>query len=418
FFIFLGIEIGFHVAANAAPVPIRFLVPTGPYSLKAERALASVVEDFNRLNPGVKVTILKRGDEFSTLKELMALHLAGDPPEIAAIEPAEFGAIDTSSIGIRGQKLSPFFVGMKPWIQNLTKSKKGQWITLPFQLSIPILVADQEMIYRAHVDPEKLPQTWNGFVELCQKLAESLQKQKTENSGSLQKPSEEAFAVGFPLQGPRGLWIFEALAEKALWVREAGGVRSNRELSNEISVLQKLTDQPLLARPHETMDRALQSFLERRTPLLVATLDMLPYIASQATFRWSSVPLPKISGGSTQMVSGTSLLVTQDSKPVWDFLHFIYSPENAARWIAGGGFLSLKPKYESNSQWAKATIESPIYLKLLRNLDPKRTRNTDLEMVRSRTDWIQALHFLFSDKASRPSIDTILNQLDSHLTAR
>jgi ABC-type glycerol-3-phosphate transport system substrate-binding protein len=228
------------------------------------------------------------------------------------------------------------------------------------------------------------------------------------------------------LQGARGLWIFEALSAKPLWKRETGGLKSNRELAASIQAIQALLPPrtPELVSVEVSWERAIQDFLDRRSPLLVTSLDALPAIARKAPFRWKSALLPAIPstapGASSSLLTanGTELIVTRDHPEVWNFLRYLYSKEIAPRWCIPAGYLPLRPDWQKAKEWRQAPeayrevalAASKAFAKNSRH------RSTDTQVVRAHSEWISALHYLFGDTAKRLPTETVFTQLDSTLS--
>lgn len=371
---------------------IRFVVPNAPVAVPGERDLSNLVDEYNQSHrgPGAPlIQLVRRGDNFSSLKELIALYLAGEPPEIAAIECSELPALGRTLLA-------------KPIPKSLAGAQPN---SLPFEHSVPVLVADQEMLYRIHADHDRLPRTWEDLVKLAARIVEAV-------------PGSPPLAL--PLQGPRGLWIFEALAGKPLWIREAGGLKTNRDLERAIQSIQSLLSPraPELAASEMTWDRGLQDFLDRKAPLLVTTLDALPLIAHKASFRWKSGPLPTL-GHATPllMTSGADLIVTRDDPEVWKFLQYLYSKEISARWVPSGGFIPLKSEWQTTASWKQAPDSYRELAKTAAGaVGPTRiARSTDSDVVRAHTEWISALHYLFGETAKRLPTETVFTQLDSTL---
>ena len=381
----------------------RFLLPNTGTSMVLQKEITALLQEYNAIHPNSQVQLIRRGDPFSSLRDLIAMYLAGDVPEIAVIECGETPAAEATGL-------------LKPFPRLPRHSMPAAWsafphsqpqMALPFERTLPVLVADQEVLFRLKLEANRLPKTWNEFTAVAQKLSSLL---KNENQ---ERPAAEQYALALPLQGTRGLWLFEALAGKPLWKREPGGLKSERKLSEPISVLQRLLDTPGLARPEESWERAVQAFLDRKAPLLVTALDALPQITSQATFRWIAAPMPRISERDSPqwatLQGGTNLVITRNSPEVKSFLEFFYSPGVAARWIAAGGYFPL-----NNSQKGIVLKNStlPHYASIISALQPDAHRTSDVEVVRARSAWIQGLQLLFGDASKRLSSEDVFIQLD------
>lgn len=357
-----------------ALVPVRVLLPGG------QEEVSALIAEYNAKNPPAPVELVRRGEEYSSLKDLIASRLAGMPPDVAGIECAEAPALEGQGLAIpvpaaRAARLA---------------SSRTAAATLPFQRTAPALLINLEATKRD-------PASFAALLEAARAARDGYEQ-----------------GIAIPLLGSRGLWMLEALAGKPLWKREAGGLKANRELAPAIEALRKAIDEPGLARAEETWERALEAFLTRKTPFLVASLDAVPAVAAKAGFAWKTAPLPRFGGGRADSVSGTDLVVRRDAEEVWSFLEFLYSPEVAPRWLAAGGFLPWRAEWARSRGWKKAAARlGPSYLDVSRRLAGGRsTRSTDRDVVRARSVWIQALPGLFGEKSRRQSLDAVFTQLD------
>ncbi|OFZ41227.1 MAG: hypothetical protein A2070_03865 [Bdellovibrionales bacterium GWC1_52_8] len=347
-------------AASPSPspaVPVRFLVPNTAHTLEAQPVLAGIIEEYNRAHPQAPVSLIRRGEEYSSIQELIATELAGSTPELATLEYTEIPAISEL---------------------NLVKKE------YPFTRVSPVLLVNEEALFRVNSREvsKNWPPSWQQLLVVANKLA----------NGSSTRNRAGKYALAIPLQGARGLWIFEALARKPLWQRQAGGLRANRELTESIHAIQKLLDTPHLVRPELSLDRAVQDFLERKTSLLVASIDLLPYVRKNAQFRWKSTPLPCPGQNSPCSLQGGSNLITTSEKPaVQDFLAYWFSPEITGRWSEALGVLPA-------SKMKKAE-----------------TRSTDPDVIRARSAWVQALPLFFGEASKRLASENVFLQLDRAL---
>ncbi len=348
--------------------------------MRAEQTFASIVKEYNERHAPERVEIVRGGDEFSSLKEVIASRLAGIVPDVVAVECSEIPALERA--------------GIKP---------AGKAEPRPFLRTVPLLFVDQEMVFRIHGDPLKPPRDWKSLTELARRFAEHF-------DGS------DRVALALPLTGPKGLWLFESLAGAPLWSREAGGLRVSRALLSPIRSLQVVIDRPRVARPEEAWDRAIQAFLDRKSPLLIASTEMLPYIAGKAEFRWTAVPAPRIDGRPGSLVAGSDLIVLKESEGVRKFLAHLYSPEIAARWTAAGGYLPLRKDWQT-AAWKTEAARLGPYATLAQAGQTGSPRTGDRDVVRARTVWVHALESLFGDPSRRVSTESLFADVDSRLNS-
>jgi len=353
---------------------VTFLLPGNSFSLKTQKEIAGIVTQYNQRiakdNPAARVKILHRGEDFSSLRDLIAMHLAGILPDLAVIEIDEFPAVAPLNIAV------PIHLAKLPdsrWFPEACLNKgnpKTPWC-IPFERTAPLLLINRDKLPSS----DKLPTTWPE-LEAMTRAAKS--------------------TLALPLQGGRGLWIFEALAGEPLWHREAAGLKANRNLLPVIRKLQAVY--PLLF-PDGSWEQSVQAFLDRKTPFLIASTDALPSIRAQATFSWEAKPIPPFFGANNPSLlqGGSSLLATRDAPEVWNFLEFFYSPEISAQWLKTGGLLPL---------WHPPG-KVPAY----------RHRTTDANVVRARAAWIQSLPLLFGSTQQRQPVEDVFIQIDHRLTS-
>ena len=384
-------------AQASAPLPIEFLLPAVPYSLATDRAWTALVESFNLKNPKTPVHLIRRGEEFSALRELMARQLAGNLPDLAALDPAELSAVLPLQV-------------LKPMPGTLVKALGGQPYSLPFLRAMPLLIANQHKL-----SGQALPKDWKGLESLLQAFIQR-------DVVSEDSESSSGFQLALPLQGARGLWIFEALTRIPLWKRETGGLRSSRTLIEPIHRIQRLLDAPHVARAGESWEQAVQSFIEGKTPLLIGTSDMLPYLASRAQFPLAVGPLPSAGtavseGKPTSLLAGSDLVMTRDRPQTRSFLEFIYSETASAQWARPGGWLPVNPTWPRSKAWRDHPPASFEGLAALLKTQSAGPRTQDPDLVRARSEWIQSLHALFGKKDERSELESLLTQIDGRLAS-
>jgi hypothetical protein len=186
--------------------------------------------------------ILKRGKEFSSLPDFVAAGYMGEGPHAFLIESAEIDALTHT-----GQALAH-----APWL--------GASLTL---------FADQEVLFRHHLDPQRLPTQWSDLVRQSTKLSEK----------------GTARPLGIPILSSRGPWILEALlAPTRAWQRSAGGIRFSPKLLEWIERLRNHAQVQL------GWEEAVQQFLNRKLPFVLGSSEWEPFLKEKAEFRFGSVP--------------------------------------------------------------------------------------------------------------------------------
>ncbi len=343
-----------------------------------EPELTRVLEEFKAANPEWPLQVTRRGESLSALRELMASFLASDLPDLTLIEEAELPALRTREL------LRPF---------DAPESKGVRWH--PFVKTIPVLVANRALA------GDSQP---TSFSDLLKEAKQALQ------------PKRHALLI--PLQGPKGLWVFEALSATPLWERTPGGLRSRRENLETITALQQALDTPGFLGRDETWEHALEGWVAGRGAWLVTSLESLPLLKERAKFDWSAQVLPPGRKGDGSMATGNGWIALSDHPGIPALLKKIYEPRTAARWLAQGGLLPPTASLQSAEAWRQEAQKNPQYWEVARQAlrTRLRARSSDADIVRARSEWIQTLKKQLAPPADRIPSDVAFVQLDTHLT--
>lgn len=220
---------------------LRILVPQRAFGQTWDQEFQRILEEFKTAHPRTSVVLIRKGKEFSSLPDFVAAGYVDEAPDLFLMEASEILAAKKAG-NIRVEK---------PWM--------GARMTL---------YVDQEALFRHHLEPFQLPDTWDGLMLMVSRL-----------SGPIPRP------LGIPLFSSRGTWILESLASPSRWwSRLEGGVAFNRSL---IPWLAKLRQH---SRTRLSLDEGIEAFLSRKQPLLLASSDLEPYLKTRAEFRFASQP--------------------------------------------------------------------------------------------------------------------------------
>ncbi len=394
-----GLSVVLGVLAGWAAVPpshavVRFLVPQSLSPSGAEREIGRLVDEYNARNPDAPVELLLRGGDYTTLRETLSARLAGSVVDIAAIEPSEAEALESIAkpVAVGDRRLRELLGGRPAWSRSGGRA-------IPFLRVLPLLFVDLEACRRAGIkDAERAFGSWERVLEARRVLGVA--------------------SLGVPATGSRGLWALEALSPFGLWTKERGGLRARRELVPVLTSLRRLWSAGGVTEG-EGWERLLEGFAGRKTPMVVGFSDWIPSVAARAEFAWRVFPLPSVGGRSVTLVSGSDLVVWRDSPEVWRFLRFLYAPENAARWAAAGAFAPLHSRWVAQRAWKSGSAAWANYPKLVERGGAARFRSSDREVVRARSEWIQALpQLLARTGGDAPPVEEVLTALDQRINER
>lgn len=365
----------------AGPRPLKILMPRMGSHPGFEPEWTRALEQFKSTHPEWPLQIVRRGEGMSALREVMASFLASDLPDLTLIEETELPAL-------KSQELLRSFT---PPENSLGLSVR--WY--PFVKTIPVLLANLSLTSHAR------PAT---FGELLREAKSAIQ------------PKRHALLI--PLQGPKGLWIFEALSAAPLWERTPGGLRSRRENLETISALQLALDTPGNLGQDETWEHALEGWIASKGVWLVTSLESLPLLRERARFAWSAQPLPPWKGGLGSMATGNGWIALSDHPGIPALMRVLYAPETAAQWITRGGLLPPTRTLQLSAAWKTEAHKNPQYEEVVQQALklPLRSRSSDADLVRARSEWIQTLRKQLAPPSDRVPSDVAFVQLDTHLT--
>ena len=387
----------FLLASAAHAASVKFFIPSHPLTLALEKELQALVTGYNALHPAGTVELVRRGSEYSSLRDSVSSQMAGQPPDLFVVELSETAALENAKVSapVPEALRSTLTKGMPEALLKSAKGADGKLLALPFLIFQPVLAVDQEMLFRYEWDPHKLPTTEAELLALLRFLDK---KMPLEREGPL---------LAIPTQGARGLQMLEALFGADLWAREPGGIRAERKLLPLITKLRGWNDELKLARLGMTSEQALEHFVARRSPLLFTTSDALGFLGQQTRFRWSAVPLQN---DVLPLYSGGHLTLANTRPETLEFVRYLYSPDVARRWVSASGARALKPEWRS--------VLEPVHKRMaeIARAKPGRTRGADPEIIRIRSEWIQTLPELLGSPTERVPPEAALTGLEQRLS--
>lgn len=157
------------------PVELSFWHSMGG---QREREIRALADGFNASQSRWRVVLDYRGDYDVLLPALLATIEAGAPPHLAQV--FEVGATTMlerraalrpleSLLAAHGQKLQASSF-LEP-AAAMVADKDGRLTALPFNISTPVLILNQDLFRRAKLDPGQPPRTWPELASAADRLA-------------------------------------------------------------------------------------------------------------------------------------------------------------------------------------------------------------------------------------------------------
>ncbi|MGA3003533.1 MAG: ABC transporter substrate-binding protein [Acetobacteraceae bacterium] len=300
--------------------------------------------DFQRENPGIKVTPIYAGTYQDTLTKAQTALKAGSGPQMAVLLSTDvFSLIDDDLI-------LPFDTLAKDpehkvWLDSFYPAllKNGQigghlW-GIPFQRSTIVLYWNKTAFGSVGLDPARPPATWQEHAEFAAKLTRV-------KAGKVDRWGTQIPGSGFPY------WMFQAL------VTEAGGT-----LANAAGVVTDFAATPCVkalgywlllsteyhAHPPGIVDWGTtpRDFLEQKVAMIWTTTGNLTNIRNSAKFPFGVAMLPAGKQRGSPTGGGNFYLFKSATEPQREaclrLLRWITSRERAARWGIDTGYVATRP---------------------------------------------------------------------------
>lgn len=218
--------------------------------------------------------------------------------------------------------LDPFIAAEPGW-EALGYSKavmslaemKGKTYGVPFEISVPIVYVNADLVRQAGGDPDKLPRSWPEIIELARRI-------KAESGG-----------IYFDYT-PTGNWTFMAL------VSSMGGAMmtpDDRQIAFDgpagTKAMGILHDIGAAGMKDMTRDQAKQAFVGGSIGMLVTSSSDITLYTTQVNGRFDLrvVPFPVDEPGGSLPAGGNAIMIHSKDKAkqdaAWKFVKFATGPE-------------------------------------------------------------------------------------------
>jgi sn-glycerol 3-phosphate transport system substrate-binding protein len=356
-----GVALAGAGAAQSRLVRLTFYCPVGAAGPLA-RVIGDLTDQFNALAPArVEVVPVYAGDHDATLRRVQTAVMAGNPPDVFAVDVSELPALlamnavvpldDRVKKAEGGQYWDDFFPAFR---ENSVLG--GKIWSIPFQRSIPVLYWNREAFRTAGLDPERAPRTWDELREAARRL--------TIRDGS------EVKQWGVTISGGWHDWLFASFVrQNGGWLINPEGTKANlasREAQEALDFWVDLLHHDQVGPPHSAWASAPPDFVAGRTAMLYHSTAVLPLLKQSAPFDFGVAPMPARKSFGAE-VGGGNLAVAraiprERQDAAWRFVEWMTSAENAARWsLASGDVATRRSAYDLPA--LRAHVEkNPEYL--------------------------------------------------------
>ncbi len=328
----------FHGTPAFPRVDIKIYYPVqvaGPLT----RVIDQLVKEFNESQKDIEVTAVYAGNYDQTMQKAQTAFMSGNPPEIAILRTTSvLNLIDMKAI----VPLDDFIkqAGGESYLGDFYPAfidsvrRNGKIWGIPYQVSTPLFYYNKEMLKEAGLDPDRPPEDWNSLVISADKLT------KRDASGNVIR-----YGLGFPDDNQ---WMLQS------WALTNGGDLADETgtqvFFNTTPVIEslqmwvKLVHEKQVAIRHRAYGKLASDFIAGQVAMMYNSTGSLSFVRKSAKFDFGVSYLPKNKRNAVPL-GGAHLFVFQQSsdekqKASWEFIHWLSSPENAAKWSIQSGYIA------------------------------------------------------------------------------
>ncbi|MCX7784868.1 MAG: ABC transporter substrate-binding protein [candidate division WOR-3 bacterium] len=320
------------------------------------KTLESMVRDFEKQNPDIKITLVGMGDYSALAQKLMGAIAVDNPPTIAQVyeswttqfyQQNQLFPLDSfvhSPSGLSSEELAdiyPVFVENNMW--------DGKFLTFPFNKSVPVYFYNIAMFDSTGI--KEFPKTWSDFRIALKRLTRDLN-----NDG---KP--EIYGTG----GGVNSWLFGCmLYQKSSKLLDETKKKVEFNSPAAIEALQYMID--LIYKDSTTNFisgyEPQNDFLQGKLALIFGTIVSWAFMKDKMTFPIGIAPLPSWDKPAV-LAYGTNIALFRKSslkqkEAAWRFIKWFTRPKQQARWASETFYVPV----------CKQALREPVYAKLLQEI--------------------------------------------------
>ncbi|MDD6347401.1 MAG: extracellular solute-binding protein [Lachnospiraceae bacterium] len=311
------------------PVELTFYYPTQVGGDLAN-GMEAMIEDFNETHENIIVTPVYTGSYKNTAQTAMTDISGGNAPNV--ILSGMLDIVDYYNIG-KVQNLNDLIAAEgDEWKADFIDGFWGNFVYpdggtygLPYQHSICTLYVNMDKLKAAGV--EKAPETWEEYLDACEKL-------------------QAADAGTITIEFPSDVWVLEALTLSdggKLCASNTETLFDSDEAVESLGMMQKLINAGGMIQTYAT---AAEDFVAESCAMMLNTTGNLGLVMDTAEFDWqiSMVPVKEAPGLS---YGGGGLIMIADQTPEeeaasWEFMKWMTEPEQSARWMDISGYFCVR----------------------------------------------------------------------------
>ncbi len=320
------------------------------------KSLESMVRDFEKQNPDIKITLVGMGDYSALAQKLMGAIAVDNPPTIAQVyeswttqfyQQNQLFALDSfvySPNGLTAEEIAdiyPVFVENNKW--------DGKFLTFPFNKSVPVYFYNIAMFESLGI--KEFPKTWQEFRVVLKKLTRDINNDaKFDIYGTA--GGVNSWLFGCMLYQKSGKLLDEIT--KRVEFNSPAGVSA---LQYMIDLIYKDSSANFLSGYEPQND-----FLQGKLGLIFGTIVSWAFMKDKMTFPIGIAPLPSWDQNAV-LAYGTNIALFRKStlkqkEAAWRFIKWFTRPKQQARWASETFYVPV----------CKQALQEPAYAQLLQEV--------------------------------------------------
>lgn len=295
-----------------------------------------LARQYNEAQDEVEVEVQFQGTYEELLQKFQAAMIAGETPDIVQLDSpwvalfAKDGALASLDAfaadpenGLNLEDFVPGFIADGYY--------QDQLYAVPFMRSTPLLYYNKEMFAEAGL-PDRVPETWDEFVEFSEKLTKIADG----------KPMQQG--VSYTMSATTAHWYLQAL------IYAYGGQVSDADFNLYLSQPEAVQAAQVwqdsvadgVAKPGIEEGGSQADFLNHRVGMVFGSTGSMTNLMTSADFTVGAGMIPGQEQRQVPVGGSVIAMTTQDEakqQAAWKFLKFLLEPENIAELVIATGYL-------------------------------------------------------------------------------
>ncbi|MCZ8515455.1 ABC transporter substrate-binding protein [Paenibacillus filicis] len=308
------------------------------------KIMESYVNEFNQSHPNIHVQAVYSGDYGQTKTKVLAAANGGNMPDVAVMGATEvLGLKDADAIVPLDAFINKDSDGeayVKDFFPAYMPKIEGNYWSVPFQRSTPVLYYNKDAFKAAGLDPNKPPANWNELEEDAKKLTKRDASGQVSQWGVLVGADDTWIIQGFIMQG---------FNEPKRIFNDAG----NKVDYNNDSTKKALNFFIKLGKEDKVMPDTIvnggtftSDFVSGKAAMMFYSTGGLGFVRENAKFEFGTAFLPAGNQYATPTGGGSMYMLNTKNeakeKATWEFMRWMTTPERAAKWSIDSGYVATR----------------------------------------------------------------------------